>query len=674
MISLFANLTIRWKILIGFGVLIAVLLLLAGSTLWNLSGNRATVDAVANRIQPTVLQSMQLARELDDTAGSLGYYLLSKEESHKQAYLDGLKRIDAHLKELQRQPLVQQDGDIAALVASIAKKAQQFAGYRAQMLMLAENPGENFPARRFAEQNINPLSQRGLQLITQMQMTETMEAATQERKALLAHISDLRYAWANVMNGIRAYLAFRTEGAMDDVRLYLDSVNTISGRLHGAEELLTLDQWDSLEQFDTMRGEFEAMLEELTELHGGEKWRTDAYLIRSEAGPLLESAQADVNTLVSRLRDLVEENSQTMITQLDATRVFVAVLAVVGLLLGLGGALLLGQVISRPLRSAVQAMNEIAEGGGDLTCGLNLKSRDELGQMCDAFNRFVGKIREIVGPVSESTQQLADASGRMSQITAETREGVRRQQQETEQVATAMNEMTATAQDMSGNAGSAAEAAENADRAAHEGSEVVRQTVESINRLAGAVEHTAAALFKLDEDSQNIGTVLDVIRGVAEQTNLLALNAAIEAARAGEQGRGFAVVADEVRTLAQRTQESTEEIQTMIERLQTGTRKAVEAMSDGRDQAQDSVEQADRAGDSLQAITQAVDTIREMNGHIAQASNQQEQVAEEINRNIANITRVAEQTADGTGELQAASEQLAALSRQLEGLVGHFKT
>jgi len=413
---------------------------------------------------------------------------------------------------------------------------------------------------------------------------------------------------------------------------------------------------------------------EMERIHSSDQWRQDAYLIRAEIGPLVDEIKSELDALVGALRERIGNNSQAMLTQMDTTRKVVAVLLAIGLLLGGAGVWVIARLISRPLRQAVAAMDEIAEGGGDLTCALKINSRDEIGHLCAAFNRFLGKIRDIVTQVGEATEQVAGAAEQMRRIGIEASGGVERQQRETEQVATAMNEMTATAHDMAQNAVVAADAAKEADGQAYAGRQVVETTVESIDQLARNVEQAAETIHQLEDDSDQIGTVLDVIRGVAEQTNLLALNAAIEAARAGEQGRGFAVVADEVRTLAQRTQQSTGEIQEMIERLQKGAQDAVAEMTKGRVQANETVEQAGKAGEALAEITRAIDSINEMNSHIAQASSQQGEVAEEINRNISSITQVGEQTAEHTRQLASASSDLAQLAEKLQGLVGRFKT
>jgi methyl-accepting chemotaxis protein len=330
-----------------------------------------------------------------------------------------------------------------------------------------------------------------------------------------------------------------------------------------------------------------------------------------------------------------------------------------------------GKVNGKRAEMIVQGLHAMSQG--DLTHKVNLTGKDEFAWMCWEYSEgrkgFTTLTKEILG----SSGQLAAAAEELSAVTETSNSGVMRQQGEIEQVATAMNEMSATVTEVSKNAANAATAAQDADDQAKNGCEVVNTTVETINNLASEVERTSQVIENLKGDSLSIGAVLDVIRDIAEQTNLLALNAAIEAARAGEQGRGFAVVADEVRTLASRTQQSTREINDMIEKLQNGANQAVSVMEMGRAKAEESVEQAAKAGEALQAITGVVDNIKSMNMQIASAAEEQSATAEEINRNIVNISEVAQETAGGSQQTASASDELARLASDLQGQVAKFK-
>ncbi len=350
-------------------------------------------------------------------------------------------------------------------------------------------------------------------------------------------------------------------------------------------------------------------------------------------------------------------------------------LAITGaaLLIGFFFASVIAYSITCPLKQAVEAMNDIAEGEGDLTKRLEQNGRNEISDLAAAFNKFAQKVQQMVQQVTRSVDDLSTAAEEMSLITEQTSREIQHQQSETDQVATAMNEMTATVQEVAHHASSAAEAARHADSEAQSGKQVMQQTLNVMDTLADEVEKAAGVIHRLEQESEEIGSVLDVIRGIAEQTNLLALNAAIEAARAGEQGRGFAVVADEVRTLASRTQTSTQEIQAMIERLQSGANEAVKAMEAGRNSAKDGVEQAAKAGASLDTITASVSTISDMNIQIASAAEEQSAVAEEINRNIATISESADNTANGAQQTAQAGEELARLSAELQTLISQFK-
>lgn len=310
---------------------------------------------------------------------------------------------------------------------------------------------------------------------------------------------------------------------------------------------------------------------------------------------------------------------------------------------------------------------------GDLTQKVAIGGKSDFSWMAFELESARKNVANLVHTLAGGVAQLNTASQNMSSISKETVEGVFKQQAETEQVATAMNEMTASVQEVARTASTAAQAARDADNEAKDGKQVVIQTMESIDSLAGEVEKAAETLSSLEADIGNIGAIVDVIRGITEQTNLLALNAAIEAARAGEHGRGFAVVADEVRTLAARTQSSTHEIEEMVERLQLGARAAVKVMNDSREKAKTSVERAASAGAALDTITAMISTMDEMSAQISSAANEQSSVAEDINRGIVEISQIADHTADGAEKTSTAVETLSRLAEQLQEASSKFK-
>jgi len=379
----------------------------------------------------------------------------------------------------------------------------------------------------------------------------------------------------------------------------------------------------------------------------------------AEVDSLLADIQIQTNTVL---------DSQNQTTSSATTIVWVAALVVLGMV----GFLYF--IISHALSylpRAVDELQRIAEG--DLTSTFDLKRGDEIGQLVGSMEVMRSRLLMVMSQIMQATDTLSSSSAQMSAVTSRASDSIQRQRSETEQVATAMNEMTATVQEVASNITHTAGAAHEANSETLQGKKIVEQAVGQIRQLAGQIESAADTIHRLEQNSQEITTVLDVIRGVAEQTNLLALNAAIEAARAGEQGRGFAVVADEVRTLASRTQESTEEINQMIDKLRSGTRQAVDVMNNSREQARTAVERASTAGDSLSSIANAVARINDMSNQIASAAEEQSAVSEEINRNIVRISDMTDDSAEGASQTSAASQELARIAGELKSLVGQFR-
>jgi methyl-accepting chemotaxis protein len=349
---------------------------------------------------------------------------------------------------------------------------------------------------------------------------------------------------------------------------------------------------------------------------------------------------------------------------------FVASCLVAGAGIGLANYWMVNVVLLKRLKRISEIASAISQNGVSHEC--QIESNDMVGEIIDAFNQMASNMKNMIGQISGATAQLAAAAEETSTVTDETSRGIQAQQSEVDSITSAMNEMTSTVQEVARSAADASSAADSADSEAKSGALVATEAIGGLDALLAEVDSAAQVIRNLEKESENIGSVLDVIRGIAEQTNLLALNAAIEAARAGEQGRGFAVVADEVRTLASRTQQSTQEIQDMITRLQDGAGKSVRVMEGAQSKAQESSDSVGKAMESLAAIASSVSAINDMNTMIASAAEEQSVVAAEMQTNMNNIREVMDRSADGAQQTAEASEELARLAAEQQSLMAQF--
>lgn len=468
----------------------------------------------------------------------------------------------------------------------------------------------------------------------------------------------------------------------------LDAIEQLRQAMEQAEDRAQNPAWAA----DSLQAYAEAASQTLDALDGAQAAVTtlpvDSALLKTDLANYraqlvkLKQAQLNVETVQNRfeqqLNELREKSnllSQSQNTkrnhEADQTRTLLIGVTVAALVLGALAAWWIARQIASPLRDILIAANRVAQG--DLSHDTQVERHDELGQLQHSIGQMTRSLRSLISSIGESARQIAGAATQLSTVTEQTRNGLNNQKDETDQVATAMNEMLATAQEVARHAERASVAANEADQQAGAGEQVVAQAVEQIGNLASEMALSGRAMLTLQQESQKIASVLDVIKSVSQQTNLLALNAAIEAARAGSAGRGFAVVADEVRSLAQRTQESAEEIEGLILGLHNGTQQVADIMDSSRNLTDNSVALTRDAGDALAAIARTVSVIQEMNPQIAAAAEQQSAVAEEINRSVLKVRDVSEQTAAASEETAAASVQLTRLSVDLQTLVGKFK-
>lgn len=486
-----------------------------------------------------------------------------------------------------------------------------------------------------------------------------------------SELAETRYNVVQVQQFLTDVAATHDRGAIEEARAARDAAH--SG----------LDKWAKLQPEKTTT--VKQLKEELDNLFSAGTKMADVYIGEGiEAGNAMMKSSGGFDNLAANLaaslkrevdhvgKSVTVASATLLETENRTFRTTIAFLVSFVLVLGAAFYLLFLKVIP-PLVQLNASLQEMQRGEGDLTRILPKLHDDEVGAIVDAYNAFTNRFRILVENLKNFVGELDGATDQILTVTERTKSEMSEQQSETQQVASSISEMSTTVQEVANSASAAAAATQQAQEEANNGRKVVGETMDAIHALAEEVKRAAGVIERLEKDSEEIGTVLDVIRGIADQTNLLALNAAIEAARAGEQGRGFAVVADEVRTLASRTQQSTQEIQKMIERLQSAAREAVHVMDAGSGQAETSVSQAAKAGQSLDTIADAVSTIAGMSEQIASAAEEQSAAANEISGNVESINRRAEHNSEGARRAAECTRRLVDLKDQLHKMVVSYR-
>ncbi|UST64849.1 methyl-accepting chemotaxis protein [Pseudomonas moraviensis] len=636
--SWFGNISVNMKLGLGFGLVLALTCILALTGWTSLGGlidrSNWMSDITQLNAGLTKLRVVRLQYMLtngDETAAQNVQTTLESFAAQQQALISKFKSLEnvALLK--------QQAATIAEYQTSLNKMRNAYRTGNSARDTMSVNA-------QTAYNLIESISQRVQQMELSDQRFEQFQAVTAAKEAFIL----ARYEVRGYTATSNAETEQKAVGQIDAAIASLKPLNT----------QFAATQQDALRQLET------ALTSYRSALMAYKNANTDAVQARKE--------MTDQGTTIVALS---EQLYQIQLDRRDAesaqARTFQLISTLLALLVGVIAAVIITRQITRPLQETLAVVERIASG--DLTQNVTVTRRDELGVLQQGIARMGVTLRDLISGIRDGVTQIASAAEELSAVTEQTSAGVNSQKVETDQVATAMHEMTATVQEVARNAEEASQAAAAADGEAREGDKVVNEAIAQIERLASEVVRSTEAMSVLQQESDKIGSVMDVIKAVAEQTNLLALNAAIEAARAGEAGRGFAVVADEVRGLAQRTQKSTEEIEGLVAGLQNGTQQVSAVMNNSRALTDSSVALTRKAGASLENITRTVSNIQSMNQQIAAAAEQQSAVAEEISRSIINVRDVSEQTAAASDETAASSVELARLGGQLQQMVSHFR-
>ncbi len=666
------KMTVLARIALGCGTIILLLLIVGITGFRSINSISDNLTTIVDEMMPMTLFSEELKSTLLEGNQHLNIYSKTDDADALQGIQDKIsKRHDAHTANLQSlQPLVSQYQSISAPLVILSKISTNYF---------------NGIDKVFTEHS------KALNIISSIEeQSGDLEDTVDELDTIALDYADetTKSNLISLLESIASLAGEATETALDAL-----TANDIEDVALSARELTTIavainEKFSQVEQLNQSNVEkkYFSDMKPLVDRYNG--FLTGANSILTNYNHQL-TAQASVIKQMAYLNDQVEQflsHSQNMVeainsesastksvaeSNVSSSRMIIGIASLLSIAAGVVVAIWIIQSIRVPLANVNNMLQVMSKG--DLTQQVTITSDDEFGELSGWVNDLVTNLRVVIEQIKNNTQQLSSAAEQTSIVTNETRSNINEQRTQTNQILESMEQMSAAVEEVAQSASSTAVEVEKAHVKTTEGTAIVTANIQSIKELAADIETASDVINKLDEYSKNIDNVLDVIKGIAEQTNLLALNAAIEAARAGEQGRGFAVVADEVRTLASRTQESTSEIQSMIERLQSGADEAVKVMENSRLKATSSVDDIQRTGELLATITESISIINDMSTHIATATEEQASVTEEVHSNVTNIASIADQTSEGADKTLESSVTVADLSEQLDSSVGHFK-
>ena len=657
------NLSVSQRIAGGFAVVCGFLLIIAVVSLMSLRSIQSDLEKVADQATPMVVQGGELSTGLLESSRAASRHFNTEEDGEIAAaatsYQEAADRYQQGYAQLQK--LVAGDAELTSALAEVDELAKSYFERVPQMFTAHQNELASAKKVRSLRGNFEDLADT-----LGADLSDLAETGRNEIRAVARRISKLTDE--GTVTAIDA-LAIKKMASLETAIRELGSLDEslteqiAAFRAAGGNSAILAD----LEKYRTMLVGPGSMVNAYrTQIEQAEQARELFMTAEQELGATLKA----VNQLLADVDEFKNEAKESALSATSTANLIVLVSCLVALVLaGLIAFQVTASIVSR-LNRFVTALGQISNG--DMTVRVDVESKDELGHLGESVNTLTSQLRKMLRSITDASLSLASSAEQSNAISRSTNEAIRVQREQTEQVVVAMTEMSSTVEEVARSAGNTLQQVNNADKETSAGHRVVSSSIEAINRLAQEVENSVQVINRLDSYSDQIGTVLDVIRGIAEQTNLLALNAAIEAARAGEQGRGFAVVADEVRTLASRTQQSTAEIQQTIERLQQGAREAVQVMARSREEAEASVAQTAQAGESLGRITQSMSVINDMSTQIASAAEEQTAVTQEMHRNMTQIASAAERTSDGAEQNLKASQELARLADELQKMVKQF--
>jgi len=666
------TLKIGKRLMFGFAILVILIAVSSFNAIFQIKSIEQQAQKVVELRLPTAQASASILNGVNHALAALrGWMILGKDKFKVERAAAWDTEINNALITLEKMSVNWTNPDNVTRLAELKSLLNEFATEQQRIEDIAQTV-QNTPALEMLFEQAVPQATIMSKQITLIIDLEAALDATPERKALLGMMADVRGTLGLALANIRGYLLSGEDKYKKNFEILWAKNDKRFADLKRNKSLFSFTQAKAFSTFEDARNIFVTIPPKMLEMRSQKDWNLANYWLSTKAAPVGFKIKVILKQMANNQAILLADDATKMTAMAEKAGIISWIQLLVGLLVGLVAAKIVTNSIVGPINKLKGVVTR-AEKNSDLTVRGDTNGEDEISEIAAAFNDMMQVFQQALNNISTASNQIAAASDATSVITEQTSAAVKQQQEETTQLATAMNEMSLTVNDIAKNTTQTSVASDEAIRNVDTGSQAMQGTISTIQQLASVIGQTSGTITELEKRTIDISSVLDVISGIAEQTNLLALNAAIEAARAGEQGRGFAVVADEVRALASRTQDATGEITKMIDQLQQGSKQAVSSMNESQNQVTSAVEQANSTGASLNTITDVIHEINGMSTQIATAAEEQGAVAIEISRNVTSINEASEQTADATQQTSKSSHDLAGLASGLNDLVQRFK-